>query len=45
MASVRLRNTATGVVVQVREDKVLGAGWEPVKETKPPAKSAPKSTK
>lgn len=30
----RLRNATTGVIVEVRDDKVerLGAGWEPVAE-------------
>lgn len=36
---VRLRNVATGAVVQVREGKSLGSEWVPV-ETKAPAKPA-----
>jgi len=43
---VRLRNTTTGAVVQVREGKSLGSEWEPVElETKEQPKAAPKFNK
>ena len=44
---VRLTNVHTGAVVQVREGKVMGSEWVPVKvEKKAPAKKvAPKSEK
>lgn len=43
MTTVRLRNTVTGVVVQVREGKagLLGYGWE---SADAPTKPAPKRT-
>jgi hypothetical protein len=37
---VRLRNTTTGAVVQVREGKDLGSEWAPVEAPKAPAPKA-----
>lgn len=42
----RLTNVHTGAVVQVRDDKVMGSEWEPVKveQKKAPAKKAAAKT-
>jgi len=38
----RYTNTATGVVVDVRDDKEMGAGWEPEAKGKAASKPAAK---